>query len=59
MSAEKRPRILIWRFIFFEVVVFAMVIASLPQPPQITGQPADKVQHILPFLAMASAVGLT
>lgn len=52
MSAEQRPRILIMRFVFFGAVLFAMVMASLPQPPQIPGQPSDKVQHIIAFAVL-------
>ena len=52
MVAEPRPRILIMRFVFFGAVLFAMVMASLPQPPQIPGQPSDKLQHIIAFAVL-------
>jgi hypothetical protein len=29
-----------------------MIMASLPQPPQIPGQPSDKVQHIIAFAVL-------
>jgi peptidoglycan/LPS O-acetylase OafA/YrhL len=52
MVAERRTRILIMRFVFFGAVLFAMVMASLPHPPQIPGQPSDKVQHIIAFAVL-------
>lgn len=38
--------------------VFAFVMALLPKPPQIPGEPGDKIQHMLAFFtlgAMAAA----
>jgi len=46
------------RPMFWAAAAFAVVMASLPQPPQLPGSPNDKVQHILAFIvlgALASA----
>jgi hypothetical protein len=32
----------------------ALVMALLPQPPQLPGEPSDKVQHIAAFLALGA-----
>lgn len=52
MAADLRSRIVVLRLAFCGAVLFAMVMASLPQPPQIPGQPSDKVQHILAFAVL-------
>ena len=40
------------RFVFFGAVLFAVILASLPHPPEIPGQPSDKVQHIIAFAVL-------
>ena len=43
---------------FLVAAAFALVMALLPKPPTLPGEPGDKVQHILAFLtlgALASA----
>ena len=52
MAADLRSRIVVLRLAFCGAVLFAMVMASLPQPPQIPGQPSDKVQHIFAFAVL-------
>jgi len=52
MACQQRSRILIMRFVFFGAVLFAVIMASLPQPPQIPGQPSDKVQHVIAFAVL-------
>lgn len=52
MACQQRSRILIMRFVFFGAVLFAVIMASLPQPPQVPGQPSDKVQHIMAFAVL-------
>jgi hypothetical protein len=52
MADQQRFHVLIMRLVFFGAVLFAMVMASLPQPPQIPGQPSDKVQHIIAFAVL-------
>jgi len=34
--------------------VFALVMASLPKPPQLPGEPSDKIQHIMAFATLAA-----
>lgn len=44
------------KLIFWAAMVFAFVMAILPQPPELPGQPNDKVQHMVAF-AMLAALG--
>ena len=41
------------RLIFWAAVGFAFVMAVLPHPPQLPGEPNDKVQHIIAFATLA------
>jgi hypothetical protein len=41
------------RVLFWSAAVFALVMASLPQPPALPGAPSDKVQHVLAFACLA------
>ncbi len=52
MAGQQRTLILIMRFVFFGAVLFAVIMASLPQPPEIPGQPSDKVQHVIAFAVL-------
>jgi VanZ family protein len=52
MSPQRRLGIL--RFFFWASVVFAFVMAIVPQPPQLPGAPSDKVQHISAFLVLGA-----
>jgi len=40
-------------YAFWAAALFAFVMASLPKPPQLPGEPSDKVQHILAFAVLA------
>jgi VanZ family protein len=40
-------------YAFWAGLLFAFVMATLPKPPQLPGQPSDKVQHILAFAVLA------
>jgi VanZ family protein len=40
------------RLLFWAVLLFSFVMAILPQPPDIPGQPGDKVQHIAAFATL-------
>ena len=42
------------RLIFWGAVCFALVMAVLPHPPQLPGEPSDKVQHIIAFATLAA-----
>lgn len=55
MTLQRRLALL--RFVFWAAIVFAFVMAVLPQPPQVPGVPSDKVQHIFAFLVLG-ALGL-
>jgi VanZ family protein len=41
------------RLVFWAAAVFAFVMAVVPQPPQLPGEPSDKVQHITAFATLA------
>jgi hypothetical protein len=41
------------RAAFWAAACFAFVMAVLPHPPQIPGEPNDKVQHIAAFATLA------
>jgi VanZ family protein len=45
------PRI--FRLGFWAAVLLAFVMAALPQPPQLPGQPSDKLLHIIAFATLA------
>ena len=42
------------RSIFWAAACFAFVMAVLPHPPEIPGEPNDKVQHIVAFATLAA-----
>jgi VanZ family protein len=42
------------RFLFWAACAFAFVMAVLPRPPLIPGNPPDKIQHIVAFLVLAA-----
>ena len=52
MSRERRTTIL--RTIFWIAIVLSFLAAINPQPPQLPGQPNDKVQHIMAFLMLGT-----
>ena len=39
---------------FWAAALFALVMALLPQPPQIPDQPSDKVLHMIAFAVLAA-----
>jgi VanZ family protein len=41
------------RTLFWAAAAFAFVMAVLPHPPQIPGEPNDKLQHITAFATLA------
>jgi VanZ family protein len=43
----------LFQFLFWSALVFAFIMASLPQPPSLPGNPSDKAQHILAFLVLS------
>ena len=46
------------RLVFWAAAALAFVMAVLPQPPQLPGDPNDKIQHIAAFLTLAVLAGL-
>lgn len=43
----------LFQFLFWDALLFALVMASLPQPPALPGDPGDKLLHVLAFLVLA------
>jgi hypothetical protein len=41
------------RAIFWAAACFAFIMAVLPHPPQVPGEPNDKVQHVIAFATLA------
>jgi len=41
------------RGLFWTAAAFALVMAIVPHPPELPGQPNDKVQHIVAFATLA------
>ena len=39
---------------FWSAAAFALVMAALPKPPQIPGEPGDKIQHMVAFATLAA-----
>lgn len=44
----------LFQLLFWSALVFALVMASLPQPPALPGDPDDKILHMLAFLVLGS-----
>ncbi len=45
------------RLAFWAALCFAFVMAVLPHPPQLPGDPSDKIQHILAFTVLSGLAG--
>jgi VanZ family protein len=41
------------KVLFWLAVLFALVMALLPHPPEVPGEPSDKIQHIAAFAILA------
>jgi len=41
------------RPLFWAAAIFALVMAALPHPPDIPGNPSDKVQHMAAFVTLS------
>ncbi len=44
----------LFQLLFWSAIAFAFVMASLPQPPALPGDPSDKQLHMLAFLILAT-----
>ncbi|WP_077512360.1 hypothetical protein [Sphingomonas sp. LM7] len=42
------------RLAFWAALAFAFVMAVLPHPPQLPGEPTDKIQHVLAFTVLTA-----
>ena len=47
-------RLIILRFTFWLAAAIALVMALVPHPPQLPGEPSDKIQHIAAFLLLGA-----
>ena len=47
-----RPSKLPLRLLFWGAALFALVMALLPHPPEVPGEPSDKVQHMVAFATL-------
>lgn len=45
-------RLLLRRLLFWGAALFAFVMALLPHPPHVPGEPPDKVQHVIAFATL-------
>ncbi len=45
-------------YVFWAAMLFGFVMAILPKPVALPGNPSDKVQHILAFLVLAALASL-
>ena len=50
---SKRRAGQIARIIFWAALCFTFVMAVLPHPPEVPGEPNDKVQHVAAFVTLA------
>ena len=42
-----------WRLLFWAALIFAFVMAVVPHPPRLPGDPGDKIQHIVAFATLS------
>ena len=42
------------KLVLFLAAAFAFIMAVLPHPPRLPGDPSDKVMHVLAFLALGT-----
>ena len=54
MNLSKWPASRAARVVFWAAACFAFVMAVVPHPPELPGQPSDKVQHIIAFATLAA-----
>ena len=40
------------RLLFWAAALFALVMALLPHPPEVPGEPSDKIQHAVAFATL-------
>lgn len=54
MPEGKIPKQSVLRTVFWAACLFSFVMAVIPHPPTLPGEPSDKVQHIVAFLVLAA-----
>ncbi len=54
VTAQSPARLALVRVLFWAACLFAFVMAVLPHPPMVPGDPSDKIQHIVAFLVLAA-----
>jgi hypothetical protein len=42
------------RFVFWTAGMVALVMALIPHPPELPGEPSDKIQHVAAFLTLGA-----
>ena len=42
------------RLLFWSAAIFAFVMAVVPHPPHVPGEPNDKVQHVIAFATLGA-----
>src|SRR3954452_3717959 len=47
-------RVWLRRLLFWAAATFAFVMAVLPHPPELPGNPSDKIQHVAAFATLAA-----
>jgi VanZ family protein len=47
------------QILFWLAAAFALTMASLPHPPELPGEPSDKIQHILAFAVLAGLAAVS
>ena len=50
----RQRRLTILRIAFWVAVTTALVMALVPHPPHLPGEPSDKIQHIAAFLVLGA-----
>jgi VanZ family protein len=55
---SQTPLTLIARAVFWLAAVFTLAMALLPAPPQLPGEPGDKIQHIMAFAVLTALASL-
>ena len=58
MNRADSPLATAARLLFWAALVGAFVMALLPQPPVLPGEPTDKVQHMLAFGTLTMLMGV-
>jgi hypothetical protein len=52
MSRDRRLTVL--RLAFWLAAIAALIMALVPHPPELPGEPSDKIQHIAAFLLLGA-----